>query len=807
MTNESESKPLEELQLWLELLQTASANGQSAAAAVSAKVGFAPRVETVSRCLRLLDEMWFAASRTANGESEKAADEETPHADWNPEESGDFLFNALATPDKRSKRLGRFMIGERLGQGGHGFVFRAHDPVLNRDVALKIPRPDSLASPELRRRFVDEAQVLARLQHANLVSVLEAGTVGPVCYLVTPYCPGPSLSEWIKRQEKPIAIELAARLVRDLATTVDYVHSRGILHRDIKPSNVLLDPLESPSARDAGQFGFTPKLTDFGLAKLTENSVEHTATGAMLGTPAYMAPEQAEGRLADVGVATDVYALGATLYELLTGRPPFRGNSEFQTLRLVSDGCLLQPRRLRANTPPDLDAICLKCLELKPSCRYHSARDLADDLQRFLENRPVTARPIGCLSRLGRHARRRPAVWGLAATLLLSLIMGTGIASWNAYRLQLQSDATTNAFGVAFQRWHEMYLMARRGVPTTAGILPLDDKKRSEIAAQFNSFLGCYADEVPIRYDVVYGYMCLAMLHRENGEEEQFRKYAAKAVTAGERLIREADQFQMSRQHLATTSYDLATLDLYCGNKSQALEGYQRARHYANQLLKSGDAIYEKDVHATLAKSHFGIAQLLKSSNRLTTLPEYESACREFRALARQWPNDQAFRQLLASASIAMGKCLLHLDRTEDAFVAIDEARRLCEDSKPANDFDWCTTRRNYAQACLQLARDYCRLDPVRAQQWYERAIESREQCAAKEPDDVAHRRWLARAHSQLASYFRRNGRRDESLAAYLDALDYWQPLLKEDLINENDRRRAEACQRHVVKLQSRSTR
>jgi len=164
-------------------------------------------------------------------------------------------------------------------------------------------------------------------------------------------------------------------------------------------------------------------------------------TGAILGTPTYMAPEQADGRLADVGVATDVYALGATLYELLTGQPPYRGSSELQTLRLITEGHLLPPRRLQAGTPPDLEAICLKCLEFEPSRRYHSARDLADDLTAFLERRTVRARPRGPLTRAVKWSRRRPLVAALIALLVLSMTLGLALAGWQWLRAESHRES------------------------------------------------------------------------------------------------------------------------------------------------------------------------------------------------------------------------------------------------------------------------------------------------------------------------------------------------------------------------------
>ncbi len=213
-------------------------------------------------------------------------------------------------------RVGRFELERELGRGGHGVVFLARDPALNRLVALKVPRPEVLLTADLSRRFLREAYAAAALKHPNLVAVHEVGEDGPLHYIATEYCDGPTLAQWAQRQDA-VPIRDAVRIVAALADGVAEAHRQEILHRDIKPGNVLLEPIADSSH---GQLDFTPKLTDFGLAKLSEFDGDATRTGVLLGTPSYMAPEQAAGRIQDIKQTTDVYALGAVLYELLTGQ-------------------------------------------------------------------------------------------------------------------------------------------------------------------------------------------------------------------------------------------------------------------------------------------------------------------------------------------------------------------------------------------------------------------------------------------------------------------------------------------------------
>jgi serine/threonine protein kinase len=316
--------------------------------------------------------------------------------------------------------FGRFQLLRELGRGGCGVVFLAFDPVLGRKVALKVPRPEALLAPELRQRFVREARAGAALDHPNLVPVYEAGEVGSICYIATAYCPGPTLAEWLKTHAGPVPPRRAARLVATLADAVHAIHQHGIWHRDLKPGNILLTesgdlPAEAGAAEaslppdDDGPLfcgRFTPRITDFGLAKLLDGGGEETRTGVVLGTPAYMAPEQAQGRPDAFGPAADVYALGVILYELLVGRRPFQGDSQTGLLRRVAHEEPVPPRRSCPGLPRDLEAVCLKCLEKEPQRRYPSAEELAGDLRRFLAGQPTQARPLTGWQRAGRWIRR-----------------------------------------------------------------------------------------------------------------------------------------------------------------------------------------------------------------------------------------------------------------------------------------------------------------------------------------------------------------------------------------------------------------
>jgi WD40 repeat protein len=367
--------------------------------------------------LQLLEAVWPRGPETAPA---------VPPAGTPPDDVPTLLTVSASGSGRTPRALsfGRFLVRRELGRGGFGIVFLAFDPILCRHVALKVPRPAALVTSELRSRFLREARAASGLDHPNLVPVYEAGEAGGAWYIVSAYCRGPSLAAWLKQCDAPVPPQLAARLTADLAEAVAYVHGRGILHRDIKPANVLLESSPEES--------FVPRLTDFGLARLQEEASGDTHSGTILGTPPYMAPEQAGGRLREIGPTTDVYALGAVLYEMLTGRPPFRGSTDLETLRQVTVEEPTPPHRLRPDTPRDLEAICLRCLEKDRSRRYAGAAELARDLRCWLAGEPTQARPAGWAGRLRKQVRRHP----LAAALLLGFVcltLGlTGLALWSA---------------------------------------------------------------------------------------------------------------------------------------------------------------------------------------------------------------------------------------------------------------------------------------------------------------------------------------------------------------------------------------
>ncbi|MCI0380156.1 MAG: protein kinase [Gemmataceae bacterium] len=354
-----------------------------------------------------------------------------------------------------AQTIGGYEIVKELGRGGMGVVYQARQKGLKRIVALKMILAGEHAGPKALGRFRAEAEAVAALQHPGIVQIYEIGEHEGKPFFSLEFVGGGSLAHFIKHNR--LSFRPAAALVAEVARAVHFAHEHGIIHRDLKPANILLKEESAVSGSGAGvrnqgsgvgnqETGatanddaclltpdsclLTPKVTDFGLAKQLQGDAGQTKTGEVMGTPSYMAPEQAGGRIKEIGPATDVYSLGAVLYELLTGRPPFRADSPLETMLMVIDREPVPVRQLQRQAPRDLETICMKCLEKEPARRYQSAQALADDLGCLLQGEPISARPPGPMERANRWLKRRPVlavVYVMAAAGIFAHLQFAGL--------------------------------------------------------------------------------------------------------------------------------------------------------------------------------------------------------------------------------------------------------------------------------------------------------------------------------------------------------------------------------------------
>jgi eukaryotic-like serine/threonine-protein kinase len=344
-------------------------------------------------------------------------------------------------PGAKVQYFGDYELLDEIARGGMGVVYKARQISLNRLVALKMVLAGPLAGNEAMKRFYLEAEAAAKLQHPNIVAIHEVGRHDGLPYFSMDYIEGSNLESMVR--EHPLPPQQAAHYVRTIAETIHYAHQCGILHRDLKPSNVIIDRQDQP------------RITDFGLVKWLAGDSNLTATDQVLGTPTFMPPEQAAAKHSLIGPPSDVYSMGAILYDLLTGRPPFRSATTMDTLRQVLEDEPAAPRLLNPEVPRDLETICLKCLQKEPHRRYATAALLAEDLQRFLSGKPIAARPIGRLERTWRWCRRQPVLASLTASVILLIVLvitGSLTAAWALNRQlqraeQAEADAVDKLWG------------------------------------------------------------------------------------------------------------------------------------------------------------------------------------------------------------------------------------------------------------------------------------------------------------------------------------------------------------------------
>jgi eukaryotic-like serine/threonine-protein kinase len=560
------------------------------------------------------------------------------------------------------------ILGE-LGRGGMGVVYKARQAGLNRLCALKMILAGGLASADAIARFKIEAEAIAHLQHPNIVQVYEIGEAADCPYFSLEFVDGSNLQA--KIAATPQGSVETARLMQQICQGVEAAHKRGVLHRDLKPANVLL-------TKDN-----IPKITDFGLAKrIEEKDQGQTRTGAILGTPSYMAPEQAMGRAKEVGPAADIYSLGAVLYDMLTGRPPFRGETVMDTLNQVQKLEPLPPRDLVPKVPLDLQTICLKALEKDPKKRYETAGAMADDLRRFLAGEPILARPTPAWERAAKWARRRPA---LATAISVSSVALITVLTLGGLWLNTQRVWAADRAAAAVQREsaaNELAKVSRERADQQAEIarqkeaMAIAEKNRREEAERLQGLADKHFKQARTAVN--------EMLKNVGGRELRFDP-GMELVRRG--LVTKALDFYLDflkdRDTDPSLQAETADADFLVGNVYRDLGQYDDSMAHYKQALKRYDELQREN--PSKAGFRFGVAeatmeiantQLLQGQFQQSE-KGYRQAISLFGPLAREFPAELIYRDDTASSFDNLGSICLKLGRYKEAEANFDEALKM----------------------------------------------------------------------------------------------------------------------------------
>jgi serine/threonine protein kinase/tetratricopeptide (TPR) repeat protein len=701
--------------------------------------------------------------------------------------------NDAVAPFASGKILGEYELLEPLAQGGMGIVYKARQIHLDRLVALKLLRGGPLASPEDRQRFRAEAEAVALLDHPGIVPIHEIGEAeGQLFFSMKLYAAG-SLANAIAdgawsgpARDKQ---RRAAHLLLAIAEAVHHAHRHGILHRDLKPGNILLDA------------DGKPHVADFGLAKDLRRHGDITRTGIILGTPSYMAPEQASGKPGAVSVGADVYSLGAILYELTTGRAPYRSDNVLETLHSVMEGTLARPSSLDRTIHRDLETICLRCLERDPARRYATAEALADDLRRFLEGQPILARPVGPIDRLWRWAKRQPAIAALTGLLFASLAIGLVLVIWQWRRAErhladLKQEALKSEHEAKEAARHKRIADANfakaheaiRQFFSTVGdqklrelpnVQPLRRELLSKAAVYYRWLQEERGENLELQAELVEVFRRLGSVLAETGDRQQavdtLRQGDAIAAHVLTRKPNDPDLLAHRIQMLNALAVSLTALH----RNDEAAEAYRQAESLGTQTV----AQFPNHDEAI-----FGLLQVfLNLSLRDDELGRADDAARRLaqaeqlgKRLLQIRPHSADFNGIVASIHSHQGSRLQKQERPAEALSAYQAALRIRRDVAEQNP-DVHRFRRDLAEAYHNQGVAFQKLTRAReAEDSFRQALKIHKSLVLENPEIPQYKRDLAGSLVHQGIAFKRIGAKGEALAHYREAADLQEKLLLE---------------------------
>jgi tetratricopeptide (TPR) repeat protein len=667
------------------------------------------------------------------------------------------------------ERIGKFQVLDLIGQGGFGAVYKARDPELQRTVAIKMPRAGYFGSPEEEERFLREARSAARLKHPGIVPVHEIGRERGLPYIVSDYVEGLTLSDLLTGGRP--AIRQTAELLAQVADALDYAHAQDVIHRDVKPSNILLDRTGRPY------------LTDFGLARRgDEAEVAITLDGQILGTPAYMSPEQAAADQSKVDGRSDVYCLGVILYELLTGELPFRGNTRMLLHQVLHDEPK-PPRRLIDRIPRDLETICLKAMAKAPGKRYATAGELADDLRRFLRGEPVRARRQGSWERGWSWAKRKPWIAGLSGAVLLLLVIVAVVATAAAFSIAgARRTAETNARKARAAVDQMLTEAAEEGLADTPQMDPARRRLLEKALAFYQDFLTEKPTDPALRQELARAHRRVGNISQMLGRTEDAKRAYHEAVDLFTKLTADFPAEADYRHELAMTYNDLGELLRVTGQPG-AEESYASALELQEKLVQESPR-EAPDYRKELARTYNNRGILRKDARRLPeAAKDYERAVALLRPLVGEFPGEPAYRVGLARACTNRGVLLRHMNRRREAEEAYGEAITLLTDlippreSRGARDYRYKLAVAHVNLGNLLAERADRRPEAEKAQR---QAIALLDNLVLQFPDSHVYRRDLANGYNGLGYVLEDTGRLADAGEAYRHALALFKELVED---------------------------
>ena len=592
-------------------------------------------------------------------------------------------------PRPRGKRfdipqqLGDYELQEELGRGGMGIVYRAKQISVNRLVALKVIRPDRLASMnsatkrKIIERFRTEAEAAARITHDNLVTVYEVGCDADCHYFSMRYVEGCSLSE--KTRKSPADNRQAAEWLEPVCRAVDAVHRNGILHRDLKPQNILL---ESATGRTL--------LADFGLAKLADDDAGMTNTGDAVGTPSYMSPEQFEDA-SSVGVGTDIYALGATLYCLLSGRPPFQASSAMLTMKQVLSADPVALRQINPAVDRDLETICMKCLDKSPSRRYETAAALADELKRYLEGRPIFARPIKLPERAVRWCRRNPLVASLIGATCAAIVFGVAALGISNVRTEAARKRSEESFQDAMSAVNDLFTrVSEERLLNEPGLQPVRRDLLQRAREYYERFLQRRSSDPALKNELAATHFKMGLIVEELESPEAALIWFAKARDQQKAQVAARPDSMDDARSLSSTLMAMGRASMKLGKLDEANELFSDAEKLRGTLLeKTTDPDAKFDLQRLFANCRMNLGLVERPRGNLDQARAlYLEAQEQRRQALPTRPQDRAMRRDLAKGFYNLAN--LAIDRSDEAALRdnVDEAIKRLEELLAENSRD-----------------------------------------------------------------------------------------------------------------------